>query len=395
MDNKVIAIDIFGNQSDVVEHQIKIISAIPNLVVKSHIISDLANYFGKISDTTTDILIINLTDQALDELKSIERAHIPNKSIVVIGDKNNIKLLSIAISAGITEFINQEDFQQELLKVTNKIVLDKTVTYKNIKKRKLNAVINAKGGGGASFMASNIAYILSRVQYLQVALLDLDLQFGTIGLNFDKAPKYTIVEALNVIDEIDPLSLEAYMVKYNDSLNLLLPSPDEIILPGEMSPEAFKSLLFLLQRNYNQIIIDLPRIIDPFSSTIMEEADHITIVVQQTLAHYRDGRRLIQILNKDLDIPLEKIIIAINRYDPKNSLKKSDMINVVHHDKVFTIANDFERVASASNLGEPLCHKSPNSKIANDLKQLAMYLGEVEVTDKKAGILNQLKALFA
>lgn len=393
MDNKVIAIDIVGNQSEVVENQNKIINAIPNIVVKSHIISNFANYFEKLS-ATADVVVVNLTDQALDELKSIEKANIHNKSIVVIGDKNNINLLAIAISAGITEFINQGDYQQELLKVTNKIILNRTVTYKNTKKRKLNAIINAKGGGGASFMASNIAYLLSRVKDLKVALLDLDLQFGTIGLNFDVVSKYTIVEALNVIDEIDPLSLEAYMVKYNDRLNLLLPSADEIILPGEIQPLAIKSLLYLLQRNYNQIIIDLPRIIDPLSSTILEQADHITIVVQQTLAQYRDGRRLIQILNKDLDIPLEKIIIAINRYDSKNSLKKSDMINIVNHDKVFTIANDFERAASTSNLGEPLCHKSPNSKIANDLKKLAMYLGDVEETNNKASVLHQFKSLF-
>lgn len=392
MDNKVISIDIVGNHSADVENQNKIINAIPHLAVKSHVVSHIAGYFDKLS-AASDIVIVNLTDRALDELKSIEKANIQNKSIVVIGDKNNINLLSTAISAGISEFINQQDYQQELLNVTNKIILNRTVTYKNTKKRKLNAIINAKGGGGASFIASNIAYLLSRTKDLNVALLDLDLQFGSIGLNFDVAPKYTIVEALHEIDEIDHLSLEAYMVRYNDHLNMSLPSADQIILPGEIQPEAIKSLLYLLQRNYNQIVIDLPRIIDPLSSTILEQADHITIVVQQTLAQYRDGRRLIQILNKDLDIPLDKIVVAINRYDAKNSLKKSDMVNIVNHDKVFTIANDFERAASTSNLGEPLCQKSPNSKIANDLKNLAMYLGDVEVNNK-AGILGQFKSLF-
>jgi pilus assembly protein CpaE len=393
MDNKVLTIDIVGNHNADVENQNRIINAIPHLAVKSHIVSDIANYFEKLS-ANSDIVIVNLSERALHELKSIEKANIHNKSIVVIGDKNNITLLSTAISVGITEFINQQDYQQELLNVANKIILNRTVTYKNTKKRKLNAIINAKGGGGASFIASNIAYLLSKAKDLNVALLDLDLQFGTIGLNFDVASKYTIVEALNEIDEIDHLSLEAYMVKYNDHLNMLLPSSDDIILPGEIQPEAIKSLLYLLQRNYNQIVIDLPRIIDPLSSTILEQADHITIVVQQTLAQYRDGRRLIQILNKDLDIPLEKIIVAINRYDSKNSLKKSDMVNIVNHDKVFTVANDFERAASTSNLGEPLCQTSPNSKIANDLKKLAMYLGDVEV-NTRGGILDQFKSLFA
>lgn len=359
----------------------------PQAIVKSHLISDLNKYFSKLANNL-DIVIVNLTDNALQELKSLERMDVDNKSIIVIGDKNNVKLLSVAISAGVAEFIDQNDYQHDLLQVVNKVVLNKTVVNRSIKKRKMNAIINAKGGGGASFIASNIAYKLSQTKNSNVALLDMDLQFGSIGLNFDLAPKYTVVEALNSIDEIDHLSLQAYMVKYNDNLRLLLPSED-IVLPGEIPSRAVKSLLYLLQRNYNQIVIDLPRIIDPLSTTILEQADHITIVVQQNLAQYRDGRRLIQILNKDLDIPLEKIIVVINRYDPKNSLKKSDMVNIVNHDNVFTINNDFEKAASASNLGEPVCLASPKSKIAADLKKLAMFLGEIE-QPKKVGFFKRM-----
>ena len=60
------------------------------------------------------------------------------------------------------------------------------ILYNNNTKR-LNAVINAKGGSGASFIASNVAYILSKETDSKVALVDLDLQFGSVGLNFDKS----------------------------------------------------------------------------------------------------------------------------------------------------------------------------------------------------------------
>ena len=70
--------------------------------------------------------------------------------------------------------------------------------------------------------------MLSKEAQLKVALVDLDLQFGSIGLNFDKVPKYTPTEAVNSIDDLDVISLEAYLLKYNENLNLLLPSPSEI-----------------------------------------------------------------------------------------------------------------------------------------------------------------------
>jgi pilus assembly protein CpaE len=127
----------------------------------------------------------------------------------------------------------------------------------------------------------------------------------------------------------------------------------------------------------------------------MEHADQITLVLQQSLAQFRDGRRLVQILNKDLDIPLDKISIVVNRHDPKNSLRIEDLKNFVTNDKVYTVANDFERVASASNLGVPLCESSPNSKIAHDLKELAKNLGKVEFEGGRKSMFSRFRTLLS
>ena len=87
-------------------------------------------------------------------------------------------------------------------------------------------------------------------------------------------------------------------------------------------------------------------------------------------------------------MPLEKITVVVNRYDPKNSLRIEDLKNIVHHDQVYTITNDYERVASASNLGVPLCESSPHSKIAQELKELAKNLGQLEFEAPKKKSFN-------
>lgn len=326
--------------------------------------------------------------QALNDIDS-------NKSaIIIVGDQTNVDLLSLAIRAGVKDFIDANDYENKLDGVFCKI--KKTIAHSyNNNVRRLNAVINAKGGSGASFIASNIAYVLSKYSDSKVALVDLDLQFGSVGLNFDRIPKYTITEALHAVDDLDPISLEAYMSKYNHNLSLLLPSPSDILLPGEINITHLKKLLTLLKMNYSQIVVDLPRLIDPVSSTIMEQADQITLVIQQSLAQFRDGRRLIQILNKDLDIPLERISIALNRYDAKNSLRIEDLKNMVNHDKVYIIANDFERVASASNLGVPLCESAANSKIAHDLKYLAKNMGGIKFNEGNRNLFGRFRALLS
>ncbi|MCK5666744.1 MAG: AAA family ATPase, partial [Thiotrichaceae bacterium] len=287
------------------------------------------------------------------------------------------------------------ELQVKLAASLNHIVHDLLAEKDSSRKvKRINVFINAKGGSGTSFIASNVAYSLAQFSNSNTALIDLDLQFGSIGLYFDKTPEYAISEALKMLEHengMDSVSLEAYIEKYNDKLGMLLTSQDEFILPSEISPAAFQRLIALIQVRYNQVVIDLPRIIDPLSSAVMEQADQVTIVLQQSLVQFRDCRRLINILNKELESPLERISLVINRYDENNKLKKDDIIGMVSHNKVYTVRNDFDRVASALNLGVPLCESAPKSKIAKDLKKIAMELGKIHFNEKNHSIFSFFK----
>ncbi|MGZ3994931.1 MAG: AAA family ATPase [Methylobacter sp.] len=384
---------LIGTDELAIKKQLSILSHSGN--IKSKVICNKAiiDSINKYAQDENNIVIINLTENGLKELQALNNVIGKKASIIIIGDQKNIELLSLAIRSGVKDFIDYKNYEEKLNGVFCSIKKNITNIYNNTKR--LNAVINAKGGSGASFIASNVAYILSKETDSKVALVDLDLQFGSVGLNFDRVPKYTIMEALNATEDLDSVSLEAYMLKYNENLSLLLPSPSDILLPGEINVSSLKGVLELLKINYSQIVIDLPRLIDPVSSMIMEQADQITLVVQQSLAQFRDGRRLVQILNKDLDIPLDRISIAANRYDPKNSLRIDDLKNLVNHDQVFMIANDFERVANASNLGVPLYESSANSKIAHDLKELTKNLGKVEFEGERKHLLSRFRTFLS
>jgi len=364
--------------------------------IKSKVIcsNTFIDSIGKQIQDENSIVIVNLTANGLRELQVLNDIDGKKAAIVIIGDQNNVELLSQAIRAGVKDFIDCKNYADKLDAVFCNIKKNIAHVYNGNTKR-LNAIINAKGGSGASFIASNVAYALSKDAGLKVALVDLDFQFGSIGLNFDKTPKYTITEALNAVEDLDSISLEAYMSKYNENLSLLLPSPSDILLPGEINVVNLKRMLELLRFSYSQMVVDLPRLIDPVSSMIMEQADQITLVIQQSLVQFRDGRRLIQILNKDLDIPLDRISIVVNRYDPKHSLRIDDLKNMVNHDKVYIVANDFERVANASNLGIPLCESSAHSKIARDLKGLAKQLGKVEFEDERKPLFRRFRTFLS
>lgn len=375
MEEKISRIVIVGEKSTTYEQK-KYLENINDLSIKTLEFSNAV--FDFLSQHI--ILIINISDNS-EELEKLTQFNDKAASIIIVGNKSDASLLGIAITAGISAFIDTKHEQHEIAGAIDNI-LHRLSNAKQ--KSTFNVLMNAKGGAGASFISSNLAYILSQVQYSKAILVDMDLQFGSLGLNFNiNSPKYTITEALSDIGSLDKVSMSGYMEKYSDSLNLLLPSTQDITIPGELEPKALEKLLTLLQDNYNHVVIDLPRLIEPLSMVVMDKADNIVIVLQQNLAQFRDGRRLIAILNKDLEIDLDKIVVIINRYDKNNPLRKDDMVNLLNHDRVYTVTNDFNLAETSANLGKPLYEHSPDSKIAKNLKDISYTLGNIKEEKKK------------
>ena len=334
------------------------------------------------------ILVINLTQNGVKELCFLETLSVKKFPMIIVGDQSDIGILSQALRLGVKDFIDSKTYQDNFVSVIETTKMHINSGDIGSENKRLSVFVNAKGGSGASFVVSNVAYLLANEAKLKVALLDLNLQFGSIGLNFDKNPQYSFTELLGSLDELDAYSVEAYITKYDQNLSLVLPSLSEVILPGEVDVKQMLKLLELLTVNYHQIIIDIPRIIDPISNMFMQQADNIVLVVQQSLVQFRNAKRWVQIMHKDLEIPLEKIVLVINRYDSENSLRISDLREMVNHDGIYTIASDSERVEKSTVVGIPLCLSHPDTKISKDLRLLAAGLSGVDFKEKNNNLFN-------
>jgi pilus assembly protein CpaE len=392
--NEIVKITLIGEDPLVLEDELSFISDIDGVSIELITSSRIIEEIVKFSQHDNSIAIINLSKNGINELQALRQVDNKKAIIVLIGEPNNIDLLSQAIRTGIRDYINYNEYKKELYSVILRIKKDLSNTNSS-KNARIIAVVNAKGGSGASFIASNIAAFLARKKNIKTLLADFDLQFGTIGFNFEMVPKYTINDVLSSIDNLDSESLQSYISKYNDNLSLLLPSDSNITFPGEIVSSDLKQLIMMLKKNYDQIIIDLPKIIDPLSTVILDQADQIALVIQQGLVDFRNVLRLVKILNKELDIPIDKICIVINRYDSKNRLQINDYKKIINYGDVFTITNDFERVINATDRGIPLFNTPDKYKIFEDLGVLAKNLTKLEYEKEDNGIFQLVRKLFS
>ena len=83
------------------------------------------------------------------------------------------------------------------------------------------AFIGAKGGVGSSMVAHNVAWAIARSFENDVVVADLDLAFGTAGLDFNQDPPQGIAEAVHAPDRLDDNFLDRLLAKCSDHLSLL------------------------------------------------------------------------------------------------------------------------------------------------------------------------------
>ena len=307
---------------------------------------------------------------------------------LVIGPGDKPELMRPAMQAGARDFLKQPVVPAELTAALQRIAKEKLTNASGAGAR-LTAIINAKGGSGASLLAGNLAHILAAHCGMRVALLDLDFQFGTQALHLDLHADKGLLEALNAVDSLDLVALQAYLAKHKSGLHLLASSPQHVGLPGEVSAKRLVQLLDLMMTGYEHVVVDLPRLVDPLMSVVMERAERILICIQQNVANLRDATRLMQIATNDLEIPAQRFTVVVNRYQPDHSVRVADIEQTLRTQSPVLIPNDFKRVSAAENLCEPVYAYAPNAPISRALVKFGVSLsGKAEA--RKKGVIGQL-----
>ena len=341
-----------------------------------------------------DLIILAISDTWQDELN--ELADIPvhiRPPVLIIGSDDQREAMRMAMRVGAKDFLSAPVDEQELLDVIKTIDSERRMSGGQ-DPSKITVVMNAKGGSGATMLACNIATIMSQHLKSRTALVDLDVQFGSLPLYFDMMPKHSILEALEIIGSLDPVGLDGFMMSHQSGLRILGSKPEKVVLPDEVSADQLKLLLDMLQQDNEQVVVDVPRQIDHITTTALERADRIIIVTQQTLTHIRDTVRLLGILKEELLIPDDRILLVVNRYDKSSVVTIDDINKTVQSDPAMLIPNDYKNVMQSENIGIPLYEYARNSHITATLIEFTEQLLGKTMKQKK-NLLSRVITKFA
>src|SRR5690606_4599484 len=138
------------------------------------------------------------------------------------------------------------------------------------------AFCGAKGGAGVSTLAHNIAYAITERLQTNAVLVDLDLPFGTAGLDFNQDPLQGVADALGQPDRLDPVLMERMMARCTERLSLFA-APATLDQDYDISPEAFDEVTQKIRGSAPFVILDLPHVWTAWKRKILLTSDDVVI----------------------------------------------------------------------------------------------------------------------
>jgi pilus assembly protein CpaE len=251
------------------------------------------------------------------------------------------------------------------------------------------AVIGAKGGVGASTIAHNIAWAIARDLQLDTVVGDLDLGFGTAGLDYNQDPPQGIADAVFSPDRIDTAFIDRLLSKCTDHLSLLA-APATLDRVYDFSSEAFDSICDSLRATMPCIVLDVPHQWTGWTKRTLIAADEILVVAGPDLANLRNAKNLLDLLRAARPND-HRPSYCLNQVGvPKRpEIKPADFAKALDDAPVAVIPFEPQTFGTAANNGQMIAELSSSHRAAETFRQLAQMLtGRAETKKAKASLLS-------
>ncbi len=253
------------------------------------------------------------------------------------------------------------------------------------------AVVGAKGGVGASTLAHNIAFSVARDLALDAVVTDLDLAFGTAGLDFNQDPPQGIAEAVFSPDRVDNAFVDRLLSKCTDHLSLLA-APATLDHVYDFGADAFESIFDSLRATVPCVILDVPHQWTGWTKQTLVSADDLLIVAAPDLANLRNTKNLYDFLKASRPND-HRPLYCLNQIGvPKRpEIKAADFAKALDDDPIATIAFEPQLFGAAANNGQMIAEISAGHRTAETIRQLAQKLtGRPETKKKSSSLLSPL-----
>lgn len=295
------------------------------------------------------------------------------------------KQLIDLMRAGISEVIHLplNGGSQALLDAVERVRQRHGVVAAYKTRAKVLSFISSKGGAGATFVASNIGYVLAETIGKKVLLIDLHTQYGDAAFHLSNIPSSSSVSDVVKEPYLDSMMIVSASIRITNNY-FILQSPDHPSKSVGILPSHVANLIAVAGQDYDYIIFDLPNSLNAIVMQALDLSQQVFMVTNPTISYLKALTHMIGLFN-ELAYASGKINILLNRLGHIGGLNQKKVEEVITRPVQFSIVEDAAHAVESISIGTPIVKLYPDEAISQSFQAIvASICGEKMKSEKKS-----------
>lgn len=309
--------------------------------------------------------------------------------VIVIGHLNDVTLYRELTRKGVSDYliapisvIDVVRSVSQLFAAPGSATLGRTIS-----------IVGSKGGVGASTVAHNVAWAISQNLDSSTVLVDLDLAFGTAGLDFNQDPPQGVADAVFAPDRIDQAMVDRLLSRCSENLSLMA-APAILDKTFDLSEESMDQLIEILRGLVPTIVLDVPHIWSAWARRVIVNSDDILIVATPDLASLRNAKNLMDLCRATRTHDRQpQLMLNMVGIPKRPEISAAEFAKTFGIPLAATIPFDPQLFGTAANNGQMIAEVQPSGPVTQHFVQLASGLmGRMEAKRGRKSLIDPILA---
>jgi pilus assembly protein CpaE len=341
----------------------------------------------RLHETANDLLLIACAGQSENVLTLIDNAvtERPKRPVLVLAYGTPNGFTRRVFAAGADDVVMLPVTPDEVLFALQKALARKAggADAATFSRAPLVCILGPKGGTGKTLTSTNLAVALAEFGKT-VVLVDLDLQFGDVGLTMGLTPEQTIFDLVRTGGTLDEEKIDGFLMTHSSGVKVLI-APSRPDHAAVVSVEFLREVYSTLRQMFDYVVVDTPPGFTPEVIATIDNATTVCMVGMLDALSLKNTKLGLETLDL-MGFPSENVKLVLNRARSRVGISDDEVIAIIGREPDIFVPSDRD-IPRAVNEGKPIMVAKPQSEASVAFRNLAasFLLGQPAVRASSGG----------
>ena len=341
----------------------------------------------RLHETANDLLLIACAGQSESVLTLIDNAvtERPKRPVLVLAYGTPNGFTRRVFAAGADDVVMLPVTPDEVLFALQKALARKAggADAATFSRAPLVCILGPKGGTGKTLTSTNLAVALAEFGKT-VVLVDLDLQFGDVGLTMGLTPEQTIFDLVRTGGTLDEEKIDGFLMTHSSGVKVLI-APSRPDHAAVVSVEFLREVYSTLRQMFDYVVVDTPPGFTPEVIATIDNATTVCMVGMLDALSLKNTKLGLETLDL-MGFPSENVKLVLNRARSRVGISDDEVIAIIGREPDIFVPSDRD-IPRAVNEGKPIMVAKPQSEASVAFRNLAasFLLGQPAVRASSGG----------